>query len=321
MRRATSASLDFLTDKKVLILASTGGHLEQAFRWSRILNLDKSSVFVTFDNAQSRALLEDDPHVFVPYVPPRGFRQIIQAFVATVTRPSLRQSDVILSTGAGLALIGPLLAIVLRKPFVYVESVSRFEGPSLTGRILRWVPFVRTYCQHAGYPRGWKLVPSLLDQYRCVEGEGVKRDALRMFVTLGTIRPFEFARMVNYILPIIRDQDTVIWQLGATRVAGLPGDVRGEMTGQEFIDEASKADVVFTHGGVGTILSLLAMGKRPWVCARISSLGEHVDDHQKQVVNVLSERGLLCPITQNLTRAEVLSETGTRIVIDAGQVR
>jgi UDP-N-acetylglucosamine transferase subunit ALG13 len=45
-------------------------------------------------------------------------------------------------------------------------------------------------------------------------------------------------------------------------------------------DAMRGADAVVSHGGPGTIMLALTHGKRPIVVPRLSSLGEHVDDHQ-----------------------------------------
>ena len=42
----------------------------------------------------------------------------------------------------------------------------------------------------------------------------------------------------------------------------------------------SGGSVVVTHGGIGSVLLALSVGKRPIVMPRCSRLGEHVDDHQ-----------------------------------------
>ena len=52
------------------------------------------------------------------------------------------------STGSGIAL-GYLPYLAARGVEChYIESAARVSGPSLTGRILRWVPRVRTYTQY-----------------------------------------------------------------------------------------------------------------------------------------------------------------------------
>lgn len=55
------------------------------------------------------------------------------------------------------------------------------------------------------------------------------------------------------------------------------------------------ADVVITHAGTGSVMFALSLGKRPIVAPRYAKFGEHVDDHQLQLVDSLMEDGLVVP--------------------------
>lgn len=57
------------------------------------------------------------------------------------------------------------------------------------------------------------------------------------------------------------------------------------------IDELIRnADRVVTHGGPGTILQAIALGREPLVVPRDPALGEHVDDHQQRFTAWLAGR-------------------------------
>ena len=55
---------------------------------------------------------------------------------------------------------------------------------------------------------------------------------------------------------------------------------------QEYID---KADLIITHGGTGSIIMPLQKNKKIIACARLEKYGEHVNDHQKEIVDVFAE--------------------------------
>ena len=57
---------------------------------------------------------------------------------------------------------------------------------------------------------------------------------------------------------------------------------------QEYID---KADLIITHGGTGSIIMPLQKNKKIIACARLEKYGEHVNDHQKEIVDVFAEEG------------------------------
>ncbi|WP_158657474.1 glycosyltransferase [Blastococcus saxobsidens] len=288
-----------LRGKRALLVASTGGHLAQIVRWAEVLGLRPDSVFATFASEQSRSLLQGRDVVTLDYVPPRGYREAVRSVGQLFRQTRRERFDVVLSTGAAVGVAAYLVGQVRRIPVIYIESVSRFDGPSATGRILERLPRVDRYTQHAGWadrPR-WRKGPSLLDDYRVIPAP--ERAARRpgeqrsIFVSLGTIQPFRFDSLVDAVRDRLRPGDTVTWQLGATVRDDLPGTVEQELTAEAFDQLIVGSDVFVTHAGVGTLMRALELGVRPLVVPRRVERGEHVDDHQLQVVRELAERGLV----------------------------
>jgi UDP-N-acetylglucosamine--N-acetylmuramyl-(pentapeptide) pyrophosphoryl-undecaprenol N-acetylglucosamine transferase len=113
-----------------------------------------------------------------------------------------------------------------------------------------------------------------------------------VFVTLGTIKPYRFDRLVELMLDSGEANVETAWQLGVTDRTDLPGRATEQMEAADFGAAARSADVVITHAGVGTILGLLEMGVYPIVVPRRSHLSEHVDDHQLQICDLLKETGV-----------------------------
>ncbi|MGY2083201.1 glycosyltransferase [Blastococcus sp. SYSU DS0539] len=287
-----------LRGKRALLVASTGGHLAQIVRWSERFDLRSDSVFATFDSEQSRSLLHGRNVIHLDYVPPRGLKPAVAAAVRLQRETRRERFDVVLSTGAAVGLSAYAIGQLRRLPVVYIESVSRFDGPSATGRILEKLPRIQRYSQHAAWADrpGWRLGPSLLDDYTAVPaadraprtGEG-----RRVFVSLGTIKPFRFDALVDAVRDQLRPGDTVTWQLGVTTRDDLPGNVNQELEAEEFDRLVAESDVFITHSGVGTLLRALELGVRPVVVPRLAARNEHVDDHQVQVARELAERGLV----------------------------
>ncbi len=307
-----------LRDRRALLVASTGGHLAQIVRWQELLGLRSDSVFATFDSQQSRSLLQGRRVVTLDYVPPRGYREAVRASVRLYRETRRERFDVVLSTGAAVGLAAYAIGKLRRIPVVYIESVSRFDGPSTTGRILERLPGVQRYSQHASWANrpGWRLGPSLLDDFTVIPAPGaaVARPAEQrsIFVSLGTIQPFRFDSLVDAVRDHLRPGDTVTWQLGATARKDLPGDVNQELGAETFDRLVADSDVFVTHAGVGTLLRALELGVRPVVVPRRADRGEHVDDHQLQVARALAERGLVLLrepgqlTAEDLTRPDVV---------------
>jgi Uncharacterized conserved protein len=63
------------------------------------------------------------------------------------------------------------------------------------------------------------------------------------------------------------------------------------------------ADIVVTHAGVASIVDAVRTGHRPIVVPRRQHLGEHVDDHQLQIVNVLEDIGIVTQVRNTAAAA------------------
>ncbi len=116
-----------------------------------------------------------------------------------------------------------------------------------------------------------------------------------ILVTLGTDEhPFE--RALDLVEPL-RPTEELVVQHGHT-----PARSWEDVQWLEFVpvetlsDLMREADAVVCHAGVGTIMSILALGKRPIVIPRLATRSEHVDDHQLQIVRELGPNGLLVPL-------------------------
>lgn len=74
-----------------------------------------------------------------------------------------------------------------------------------------------------------------------------------------------------------------------------------------------EADAIVCHAGVGTIMTVLSLGRRPVVIPRLAEYGEHVDDHQLQIVAKLTSRGFVVPLLDGIdieTAAEESRSSG-----------
>lgn len=120
---------------RVLLVCSPGGHLQQMLALEPAWR-GHERAWVTLPGADVSSLLNDE-QVTVAHSPTnRNLKNLARNTVLAWRLLRRRRPDAILSTGAGLAvpffLIGRLLGIRL----VYVESVTRTESLSLSGRMV-----------------------------------------------------------------------------------------------------------------------------------------------------------------------------------------
>ncbi len=130
-----------------------------------------------------------------------------------------------------------------------------------------------------------------------------------ILVTTGTNRPFE--RLLRAVERLGSAEEIVV-QTGAS--AFRPRNARcvpylpyGELA--ELIGEAR---AVVTHGGVGSILTALRAGKRPYVVPRLARLDECVDDHQLELAQALARAGLVALVHEPLELGAALAQGSDR---------
>ena len=61
----------------------------------------------------------------------------------------------------------------------------------------------------------------------------------------------------------------------------------------EFDKLINECDVLITHGGVGTIITGLKNNKKVIAAARLEKYGEHVNDHQLQIIDNFTNSGYI----------------------------
>lgn len=295
------------TPGRHLLVASTGGHLAQLMKWSELVGSDPDSLFVTFESPQSHSLLRDRRVMYVPYVAPRNLSRAASAFTRMMQGIDWRAEGftAAISTGAAVGIAGLGAARMHRVPSFYFESVSRVNGPSLTGKIVSLDPWIQKYCQYEHWAGGsWTSRRSLFDAY--VRRPKSPVDTPRIFVTLGTIQPYRFDAAVEGILGTGLTDGNTCWQVGATERDDLPGHVVSQMDSASFERTARSADVVVTHAGVGTIMNLLDMGIHPVVVPRRAHRNEHVDDHQTQIAKLVADRAISVVSEANALTADAI---------------
>jgi UDP-N-acetylglucosamine transferase subunit ALG13 len=302
-----------------LLIASAGGHLTQLHRLRpRLQGIDQDVIWVTFDGPQSRSLLADEKVVHAHYPRPRDAATTVRN--AALAHRLLSRYDVrhAVSTGAGVALSFFAVAAARGVRCHYVESATRLDGPSLTGRLVRRVPRVELYSQYRSWARPpWHYRGSVFDGYRIVEGKQPST-LKRVVVSVGSSETFGFRRLLERMVTVLRDHDIeVLWQTGPTDTSGLPFAARPTVPAIEMQRALREADVVVSHAGTGSALTALEAGKYPMLVPRRRSFGEHIDDHQLQIVRELTRRNLAhCREAEEITFADLLHVAGRQAEID-----
>jgi UDP-N-acetylglucosamine:LPS N-acetylglucosamine transferase len=127
---------DTAQPKRVLFALSSGGHLAQALTlepWWR----DFDRLWVTFDTPDALSVLVDERTVWAYRPTTRHIGNLLRNSWLAWKVVRRYRPDIVISTGAGVALPFFVLAKLMRIPTCYIEVYDRVNTPTLTGRLCR----------------------------------------------------------------------------------------------------------------------------------------------------------------------------------------
>ena len=259
--------------------------------------------------------------VEIPLVEPRSPVALLRAlWPATRLLRRLRPS-VVLTTGSAVALAFAPFARISRTKFVFVESLTRVDRPSQTGRLVELIPGLTLRTQSHNWTRRrwpitrtWTRSSTALDLY--LREPTCEREPLTIFVAVGIMtRRYSFDRLFERVRAIAPPGARIRVQAGAGDTP-LEGTTHlGQLRPDELRREIECADVVVIHAGVGLTLDCLDAGKCPVVVARREAFHEHVDDHQVEFADRLRDSGLAVVETIETLRWSSLVEAASARIV------
>ena len=91
-------------------------------------------------------------------------------------------------------------------------------------------------------------------------------------------------------------KEEIIVQAGYTKYKSDNLQIFDFIDKDKLEDYQSKANLIITHGGVGSIISSLKKGKTVIAVPRLKEYNEHVNNHQKDIVESFSNNGYIIGI-------------------------
>ena len=130
-----------------------------------------------------------------------------------------------------------------------------------------------------------------------------------IFVTLGS-QKFQFNRLLKAVDELRTDEE-IFAQIGYSDYKPQNYKYKEFLDRDEFAAWEDKADIVITHGGTGAIIGAVKKGKKVIAVPRLAKYGEHVDDHQMQLIEQFKNLNLIYACTDgDLQRAmEIVKDT------------
>lgn len=118
---------------------------------------------------------------------------------------------------------------------------------------------------------------------------------LMILVMLGT-QNNSFHRLLEKIEELIKDniiKDEVVVQAGYTKFKSDYMQIFDMIPREELEEYQKQADLIITHGGVGSIITSLKLGKKVIAVPRLHEYGEHVNNHQIEIVELFDKKGYI----------------------------
>ena len=116
-----------------------------------------------------------------------------------------------------------------------------------------------------------------------------------ILVLLGT-QNNSFHRLLEKMDELIEKKvidEKVLVQSGYTKYESKNMRVFDLIPQEELDRYQEQADLIITHGGVGSIISSIKKEKKVIAVPRLHKYQEHVNDHQKQIVEAFDRKGYI----------------------------
>jgi UDP-N-acetylglucosamine transferase subunit ALG13 len=116
-----------------------------------------------------------------------------------------------------------------------------------------------------------------------------------IFVILGGVVEYDFSRILKILDELVFELSLkttdVVAQIGHSKYEPNNYDWFRFVDGKEFNNYIEAADVVITHGGVGSILKAMSYRKKVIIFPRLYIFKEHLDNHQTEISQKLYNEG------------------------------
>lgn len=304
---------------KICLVGSGGGHLNQLLQLEFIYS-KHDYYFVTYKTVLSESIAQTNKVYFINNITFGLLKKNIRYWEKLIInlfesfRILLKEKpDVVISTGAGVALWTCYFSKLLRKKFIYIETIAHIDTPSLFGRLV--VLFADLIVVQ------WKL---LLKYYRKAKYGGLifdfsklktyktKRNSNKILVTVGTHGSFDrLLEEINRLIETGRIKGKVFAQIDESNFSSDYMETFKNCSPDKMDEYLTKCGTVITHGGSSSIANSLSKGCTVIAVPRKKAFGEHYDNHQVEIIRAFEEMGLILGVYKMVNLGSILEKSKT----------
>jgi beta-1,4-N-acetylglucosaminyltransferase len=141
-RRLSLLGVHSHPERKILLVASNGGHLLQLLQLSDLWPRERRH-WITFQKSDALSLLAEEQTTWAYHPTNRSLLNFVRNFLLALRVVREGNFQAVVTTGAGVALPFVIVGRLFGLNTVYIESMARITSPSLTGRLV--YPFADTF--------------------------------------------------------------------------------------------------------------------------------------------------------------------------------
>lgn len=117
-----------------------------------------------------------------------------------------------------------------------------------------------------------------------------------IFITVGS-QKFQFDRLLKEVDRLIEtgkmNGSEIVAQTGYCQYEPKHFHFEPFMSKDDFLTHINNSEIVITHGGTGSIINSVKLGKKVIGVPRQEAFGEHVDNHQFEIIEEFENTKLI----------------------------
>ncbi|OCA87893.1 beta(1,3)galactosyltransferase EpsH [Bacillus sp. FJAT-27225] len=121
-----------------------------------------------------------------------------------------------------------------------------------------------------------------------------------IFITVGS-QKFQFNRLLEEVDDLISlrilSGENVFAQTGYSTYKPVGYAYKSFLSNEEFLEAMENSEIIVSHGGTGSLINGIKKGIRVIGVPRKVEFGEHVDNHQVEIIKQFSNSNLILGIS------------------------